>query len=768
MNSQACDIIIPVYNAPDEVKDCIKSIFRNTDNVDFRVIIINDCSPDPEVKRYLETIKEESRIVLLENEKNLGFVGTVNRGMSYSENDVVLLNSDTVVTKDWLKKLIEAAYSDESIATITPLTNNGTICSVPNFCEDNSLPDGFTIDSFAHFVEKISLRLYPEIPTAVGFCMYIKRNVIREIGLFDLEAFGKGYGEENDFCCRVIEYGYKNILADNIYIYHKGSMSFQGEKLNLVQKNSKLLNQRYPYYERNVHEFITSNPLRPIHDNISIRMKEFRHSEHSKGNILFVLQNFFDEAYNHPVGGTEYHVKDLISNLTGYNAYILVTNGTEIVVKQYRAGKLVTRIRFPLMEPIKSTHFHHKEYSDMIETIIQLLDIGLIHIHHLLRHTFDIPYVATKHGIKVIYTLHDYHLFCPKTNLLDENNHYCKDIRSEQKCRACLNERFGYNTPFINQWKRQVEKMMACVDQFITPSNSTAKLYVEEFPQLNGKIRTIEHGADVSGTIKKKTTPKSTPLKIGFLGGLSPTKGSDMIYQLIKQYSKEKVQWHLVGGIGDQRINLLSQTNLFKHGEYKREEIGNILKEIELDIICFLSPGPETFSYTLSEAWKNGIPVLVTPLGALKERVERVGAGFVAKGTDIASIKSAINHILTADKEEWKPINDALGSYNGKTIDQMTENYREIYDGNYTAKSYIPNVNQNQQILNGLKYYLPNSGMSKLDYDNSIDDLQQELKAIKETIGWKVLDRLRRRKHWSLTLGKKAIYLALKIKKRTR
>ena len=105
----------------------------------------------------------EKNIVLLDNEENLGFVGTVNKGMQYSKNDVILLNSDTEVTKNWIEKIQECAYSNEYIATVTPLTNNGTICSVPNFGIDNELPSNMTLDEYAEMIEKTSLKLYLEI-----------------------------------------------------------------------------------------------------------------------------------------------------------------------------------------------------------------------------------------------------------------------------------------------------------------------------------------------------------------------------------------------------------------------------------------------------------------------------------------------------------------------------------------------------------------------------------------------------------------------------
>ena len=78
------------------------------------------------------------------------------------------------------------------------LSNNATLASVPDFMSENTIPSDFTIEEYAGIVERCSMNLFPEIPTANGFCMYIKREAINNIGLFDEKTFGKGYGEEND------------------------------------------------------------------------------------------------------------------------------------------------------------------------------------------------------------------------------------------------------------------------------------------------------------------------------------------------------------------------------------------------------------------------------------------------------------------------------------------------------------------------------------------------------------------------------------------
>ena len=228
------DIIVPIYNAYEFAEECIKSILRHTELKKNNLILINDKSPDEKISPMLKKYAGENsdkNIIVIDNQENLGFVKTVNKGMKYSENDVLLLNSDTEVTKNWLEKIVECAYSNEYIATVTPLTNNGTIASVPNFGIDNELPKNMSLDEYAEIIEKSSLKRFPELTTANGFCMFIKRSVINEVGLFDDVTFGKGYGEENDFCYRALNHGYTHVLCDNTFVYHKGTQSFTNENM---------------------------------------------------------------------------------------------------------------------------------------------------------------------------------------------------------------------------------------------------------------------------------------------------------------------------------------------------------------------------------------------------------------------------------------------------------------------------------------------------------------------------------------------------------
>ncbi len=142
------------------------------------------------------------------------------------------------------------------------------MCSVPNFLQDNDLPEGFTVDSFAECVEKTSTKSYPELVTAVGFCMYICRSAINDIGYFDDVNFGKGYGEEVDFSFRAINKGYKNVLCDNTFVYHKGKASFLDTQRALMEKNHIFLSEKYPEHWAAIARFERTNPLKMLQDKI--------------------------------------------------------------------------------------------------------------------------------------------------------------------------------------------------------------------------------------------------------------------------------------------------------------------------------------------------------------------------------------------------------------------------------------------------------------------------------------------------------------------
>ena len=253
-------VIVPVFNAPDELDVCLSSLY-STVSGETEVLVIDDASTEPDTGRVLRKWRQRSgsRWQFLNNGENLGFVGTVNRGMKKVDRNVVLLNSDTQVTTGWLEGLHRCLTSNDSIATATPWTNNGEIASIPGFCVNNPVPD--EPERVADVIARRGRAHYPEIPTAVGFCMAISRRAIELIGYFDQQTFGAGYGEENDFSMRARSAGLRNVLCDNVYVVHLGGRSFGPLGLKPDESTMQRLLSLHPGYLGIVEQFIREDPL---------------------------------------------------------------------------------------------------------------------------------------------------------------------------------------------------------------------------------------------------------------------------------------------------------------------------------------------------------------------------------------------------------------------------------------------------------------------------------------------------------------------------
>jgi GT2 family glycosyltransferase len=253
-------IIVPVFNAFEFLEPCLQSIDRTVPDAT-RVLLIDDASTDHRVRPFLETWRNSTstHCQLLVHERNQGFVASVNHGMRLAESDVVLLNSDTELSRGSLKRMQTCLQSNRSIATVTPWSNNGEIVSIPNFCASNPLPPD--PDAVADAIASCGSPIYPEMPTAVGFCMAISGVAIGKLGLFDEQTFGKGYGEENDFCQRAEKVGMLNVLCDDAYVLHHGGASFSPLGLKPDEKSMQRLLDKHPDYQQKVSEFISNDPL---------------------------------------------------------------------------------------------------------------------------------------------------------------------------------------------------------------------------------------------------------------------------------------------------------------------------------------------------------------------------------------------------------------------------------------------------------------------------------------------------------------------------
>ena len=267
-------VIVPVFNARDALDACLASL-EATLPAGAKVLLADDASTDPQVEPLARGWCERSRLTArhVRRRRNLGFPANCNLAFEEAgEDDVVLLNSDTVATPGWLAQIARCAASDPRIATITPWSNNAEICSFPRFCENNPAP-AFP-ERVAEAAAGLAPPVYPDLPTAVGFCMYLRRAALRQIGAFDAATFGRGYGEENDWCLRAAAFGWRNVLCETAYVVHVGGASFAATGLAPNGDNLQRLLARWPGYHELVARFILQDPLRELRSRLAARLEQ--------------------------------------------------------------------------------------------------------------------------------------------------------------------------------------------------------------------------------------------------------------------------------------------------------------------------------------------------------------------------------------------------------------------------------------------------------------------------------------------------------------
>jgi GT2 family glycosyltransferase len=257
------DVVIPVYGNRRLALRAIDSALAASPAMPFELVVVDDASPDEALSAELRHLANQGLVSLLVNDTNLGFVRSANRGLLlHGDRDVVLLNSDTQVFGDWLDRLLAVLHGTAAVATATPLSNAATILSYPVTLRENTRSglDFAALDDLCARMNHGPVGL----PTGIGFCMAIKRACLDEIGVFDAARFGRGYGEENDFCRRAAAKGWLNVAAANVFVWHRGGGSFGGERQERIAAAQLSLERLHPGYGATVRKFIARDPLKPL------------------------------------------------------------------------------------------------------------------------------------------------------------------------------------------------------------------------------------------------------------------------------------------------------------------------------------------------------------------------------------------------------------------------------------------------------------------------------------------------------------------------
>lgn len=624
------NIIVPVYKGYSETLRCLYSVLSASCAVAFELIVINDASPDSELVAKLHSLAELGLFTLLNNTENRGFIYTCNRGMRlHKMRDIVLLNSDAEVYDTWLERLYNAAYRETKTGTVTPLSNNATICSYPRFLYDNPFPLEIGYAELDALTAKVNAAVAVEAPTGVGFCLYIKHSCLHEVGLLDAKAFGKGYGEENDFCQRAIKKGWHNIIAADVFVRHWGSTSFQGERAKRVQAALKILGKRYPSYQKEVSEFIRQDLLAPARHRLDwARMLAMRQEK----NVLIVCHN--------RGGGTERHVQEDIQRLSqeGYSIFLL-----RPLAKKPSHGVL--------------THHNLKSLPNIppfdltaITTLkVALAELGIteIHTHSLVDFFADAPMYLVE-LVKALslhceINCHDYEMICPRVNLADENGRYCgePDVLG---CHHCLVERDSdFHVQDIQAWRTLHQNLLSVADKVYVPNQDVVSRLAHYFPAIQFEVSPHEY-IDLNAIKARKPQLRADEkLRIVIIGAIGKLKGFDVILACSKnaQSNQLPLEFIILGYSMNETLTTMAGVQVT--GKYQEHEASAKLSQLQPHVIWLPSLWPETYSYTLSLALKAGLPVAAFDIGAIAQRLRQAGMDEMLMDLSLIDTPATIN-----------------------------------------------------------------------------------------------------------------------------
>jgi len=588
-------LVVPVFNAFEYIKQCLDSVFSTTKSLD--ILVINDASTDMRVAPYLMELERDGKIRLISNSVNLGFVKSVNLGMSNSgSNDVILLNSDTIVFDGWVEGLLTISDSKDRVATVTAMSNAATIFSLP-FEEEFDCDPKVTAVIAEHLLKDHASQFFPiEIPTCHGFCVLITREVLNEIGNFDDETFGLGYGEENDFSMRAKIAGFHNLLATNVVVHHFGSKSFEKSRLPLATANMKKLLSRYPNFIVEVNNFLAQKALNRV------RLNAFRAL--NKANEYPITAHV-----SHSLGGGVSKSIDLETRELDSILLVIEPIDVRSVLLKFSFRGLMSQI---ILESLP--------FQDLFSALFEYLGLKSVTIQHLLGYSKELENsLLATNAVKTL-RLHDYFYLCPRIHLVGNNNVDCK-LPDNGSCNNCLSNDSELD---IETYRLEKSSVLLAASNVSAPSFDTSQRYRTIYKNIDIEIKHFDSSGSNIGY--RNNYSHDDEIVIGILGELTKHKGLDFVRELTIAAKGLKIRFEIFGSIPDG--SSFTSRKVRVHGRYRD------FAELKLRVLStkpdlFLFPGriPETYSYTLTEALRFGIPIAYFRTGAIADRLANVAHG---------------------------------------------------------------------------------------------------------------------------------------------
>nr|WP_277814869.1 glycosyltransferase [Galbitalea soli] len=666
-------VVVPVFNGGDVVERCLLSVVNHSR--DARIVALDDASTDPATRAMLDRLAGEGVIELLRNPENLGYTRTVNRAIQISgRDDLVLLNSDTVVGPLWLQRLRWTAYSLNGVSAVSGFSNSAGALSLPERSRPNDWPEHVPWTDIARFMGQRADVFSLEAPTPHGFCMFLRREALDALGDFDEFSFPRGYGEENDWGMRAVEAGFVNLVTPRVFVRHEQGASFGADRARLIDVARGVLDELHPSFQALASEWVQSDEFQHIRSQ-SVVLRDEVAGARVVPRSLYVVHS--------SAGGTPETNNDLMQALEGVqDAFVLLVHEEVVAFYAVESGRYRALSDWRPERRFLLTDAWRSDYAAVVAQFLVDESIELVHVRHLVRQPLTtIPEVCRLLGIPMILSTHDFYYICPTIHLLDNHGTYCGGVCTPGEGVCDLPMHFLKGAPtlkhqWIEEWKRRSSSVLESAAHVIATTRSAASIYAANYPRHADRLITVEHGRDWGAgwsRLRAEGARRPGPLRVACPAMWSYPKGTEYLREIV-ELTGGRVEFHVLGN----NSHFLADAAV-DHGRYERSELRDVLAEIDPDFIGLFSVWPETYSHTLSEAWRLGVPVVATDLGAVADRITEFGGGRLFPVDDPGAAAEFLLAMADAQRE-GEGVSIEVPRHAVRSIVAMAEDYSQLYD----------------------------------------------------------------------------------------
>lgn len=686
-------VVVPVYGGGSIVDRCLERVLWHTDLKAARLLVVVDGDPGFREHRLATTLANSPGVEVVERPERAGFAAAANLAFGATCGDVVLLNSDVLVAAGWLESLAEAAHSRPRVATVTPWSNDATLCSWPRPFEINPLPRGLGLDEVAARIARVSQRRRPMIPTGVGSCLLIRREALDAVGGFDVEAFGLGYGEEVDFCLRASAAGFVHLLDDATFVFHRGQSSFGFTRASRVAVAERIVARRHPGYRAAVAAAMAEDPAADARGDLARVFAGVGSDRPAR--VVHVVHGYPPWSR----AGTEVYAERLAAHQAAFREVLVharvggsgAPHGATVDQADPDRSLLVRAVAndFAARNPLVRNAIRDPIMAGDLGRTLDRFRPELVHLHHLAGHGLAAVGEIVRRRLPLVIQVQDWWLLCARANLLDGDRRLCPGPRPD-RCAACL----PLTRVVPSRWWSallyraravQARRVLSAADLLVMGSEAI-ETSLQALGWLPSGVRTevLDYGTPTASPVQREAWNGRRPLRLGFVGSILPHKGLHIALAAMAGLSPAQAELEIWG---DPSIDAEYHRELLglagpnvtwcgRFEETRREEVF-----ARFDVMLVPSLGLESYGLLVREAFARGIPVLASDRGALPEAFPQPAPGRVLLAEDASVWRRALLELLEQPQvlERWRAAipTQTPASQHAEVIEQL---YREVLE----------------------------------------------------------------------------------------